>query len=200
MTVSLRHIIIGLPIVVLATLAAGCDEGMRPAAFVIPGPTVPSPLPTEAPFVWDTRDELSIWVDNPVARGPLSVEGSGQDGFIRIAQAEREWVLRGPDLSPPATGVRTLLVRYRWLPDPGLSPAAARNVHATAYLQTTASLQPHYYGQGAASADIQPRSEWTDITFVPGQFTPPIDVSYCYLLSFGANRGVLEIDRIELVQ
>jgi hypothetical protein len=35
---------------------------------------------------------------------------------------------------------------------------------------------------------------------IPGQYTPPIDVRYCYIHAFGANRGVLEIDRIEFVQ
>jgi len=186
--------------VVLAVLTMGCEGATRPSSFVIPGPSVPSPLPTAAPYVWDTRDELAIWVENPVALGSLALEGNGPDGFIRIAQAEREWTLRGPDLTPSATGVRTLLLRYRWRPDPALSPAASRTLRATAYFQTTAPLQPYYFGQGAASADLEPRDDWTDITLVPGQFTPPIDVSYCYLHSFGANRGVLEIDRIELVR
>jgi hypothetical protein len=38
------------------------------------------------------------------------------------------------------------------------------------------------------------------VTLRPSQYTPPIDVSYCYVTSNGANRGVLEIDRIELVR
>ena len=157
-------------------------------------------MPSASPYVWDTRDELTIWVENPVARGSLAIEGSGAEAFVRIDQPDREWVLRGPDLTPSATGVRTLLVRYRWRPDASLSPSAARNIRVGVHFQTTAPLQPFYFGQASAGADIQPATEWTEITFVPGQYTPPIDVSYCYLNSFGANRGVLEIDRIELVR
>ena len=54
--------------------------------------------------------------------------------------------------------------------------------------------------QGAASSNLEPRSDWTDVALVPGQFKPPIEVEFCYLHSFGANRGVLEVDRIELVR
>ena len=186
--------------IVSAVLTMGCEGATRPSAFVIPGPAVPNPLPNAPPYIWDTRDELAIWIENPVALGSLALEGDGFSAFIRIAQAEREWTLRGPDLTPSATGVRTLLLRYRWRPDPALLPAAERTLRATAYFETTALLQPFYYGQGAASAELQPREEWTDITMIPGQFTPPIDVSYCYIHAFGANRGVLEIDRIEFVR
>ena len=73
-------------------------------------------------------------------------------------------------------------------------PAFRRRRLATfasaAHFQTTAPLQPFYFGQASAGADIQPATEWTEITFVPGQYTPPIDVSYCYVSSLGANRGV----------
>ena len=36
-------------VIAVAVLTAGCEGAARPQAFVIPGPTVPSPLPTEAP-------------------------------------------------------------------------------------------------------------------------------------------------------
>ena len=164
MTVTLRHLI------ALAVLTTGCEGATRPSAIVIPGPTVPNPVPSEAPYIWDTRDELAIWVENPVTRGSLALEGSGVDALIRIDRAENEWVLRGPDLTPSATGVRTLLLRYRWRPDASLSPAAARNICAAAHFQTTAPLQPFYFGQATAGADIQPATEWTDITFAPSQY------------------------------
>ena len=186
--------------IVFAVLTMGCEGATRPSPIVIPGPPVPNPMPTASPYVWDTRDELAIWVDNPVALGPLELDGDGSGAFIRVAQAEREWTLRGPDLDPSATGVRTLLLRYRWRPDPALSSVASRTLRATAYFETTAPLQPFYYGQGAASAELEPREDWTDITLIPGQFAPPIDVRYCYVHAFGATRGVLEIDRIELVR
>jgi hypothetical protein len=199
MTVTARH-----AVVVLAVLMTACDGAARPASFVIPGPTVPSPLPTVPPYVWDTREELAIWVENPLAQGPVALEGNGAEAFIRIAGTERAWVLRGPDISPRATDVRTLRIRYRWRTDADLSLSADRFLRAGAHFQTTAPLQPYYYGIASAGADLEPRSDWADITFVPGQFTPPIDVGYCYLNSLGDSlgirRGVLEIDRIELVR
>ena len=187
-------------LIALTTLTMACEGATRPSAIVIPGPAVPNPQPTAVPYVWDTRDELAIWVENPVALGPLELDGDGSSDFIRVAQAEREWTLRGPDLTPAATGVHTLRLRYRWRPDAALSPVASRTLRVTAYFETTAPLQPYYYGQGAATTELTPQDHWTDSNLIPGQFTPPIDVRYCYLHAFGANRGVLEIDRIELVR
>jgi hypothetical protein len=195
MTTSLRRLI------VLAMLTMGCDTGGRPPAFVIPGPAVPSPIPTVAPYVWDTDEELSIWMHNPVARGSLTLEGSGPEAFIRIDRADLEWVLRGPDLTPPAVGVHTVSIRYRWRPDPGLPATAVQTAPVRALFQTTTPVvgyDPN--AQAAALRNLQPQADWTDVVLVPGQFTPPINVEYCYLHSFDANRGALEIGRIELVR
>ena len=192
---------IGRRLVLLSLLAIGCDVGQRPESFVVPGPTVPSPLPTTSPYVWDSSQELAIWANNPVAKGNPVLEEIGSDAFIRIARADGEWVLRGPDLVPPAEGVQTLRFRYRWQPDPSLSPTASRTMVVTTYFETVASigwLDPH--DQGAATAVLQPQNEWTELRFAPSQYRPPIDVRYCYVHSFGGNRGTLEIDRIELVQ
>jgi len=179
----------------------GCEGPTRPEPIVIPGPSVPSPLPTAAPYVWDTRVELAIWVNNVVARGEASIEGGdGADAYIRLPRVDQEWQLRGPDLSPIATGVRTLRIRYRLFPEPALSPTAVRKVAATALFESPGTLRPWYTGQPAAHADLEPSAEWVERSFTPGQYAPPIDVSYCYLRSNGGNRGVLEIDWLELVQ
>ncbi len=189
------------PLLAVALLTTACEAGGRPPAFVILGPSVPSPLLPATLYVWDTREELGTWVVNAVSRGSLAVEGSGTDAFVRIDRADREWVLRGPDLDPPAAGVQTLSVRYRWRPDPGLPPTAARTARITAQFQTTTPVVAYdRTAQAAASATLEPRDEWTVHRFVPGNFAPPIDVSYCYLHSYGANRGVIEIDRIELIR
>jgi hypothetical protein len=184
-----------------AALATGCEMGARPASYVLPGPTVPSPVPTAAPYAWDTRDELAIWMNNSVARGSLALVGSESEAFIRIDRAELPWVLRGPDLKPAAAGIGTLLIRYRWQPDPSLTPTAARTAFLTVNFETATPV--HSYdptAQAAAHVDLQPRDGWTAVTFTPGQYRPPIDVAYCYVHSQGANRGVLDIDRIELVR
>ena len=55
--------------------------------------------------------------------------------------------------------------------------------------------------QAHLSSNLSPRDDWTEITLLPqNQFKPPTGVEYCYVQSFSANRGVLEIDRIELVR
>jgi hypothetical protein len=67
--------------------------------------------------------------------------------------------------------------------------------------QTTAPVVAYdRTAQATAWATLQPRDEWTDYRFQPANFAPPIDIRYCYLHSSGANRGVVEIDRIELVR
>src|SRR5438128_2634650 len=89
-------------------LMAACEAGGPGAPHVIPGPTVPSPIPTISPYRWDTRAELEIWTTNRVSRGPLAIDGVDADAFIRIDPASADWVLRGPDLDPPARAIRTL--------------------------------------------------------------------------------------------
>ena len=191
-----------LPLMLLALLTAACEIGGRPPGVVLAGPTVPSPFPTAPPYVWDTAEELSIWMNNPVARGSLTLEGSGTDAFIRIDRADREWVLRGPDLEPAAEGVRTVSLRYRWRPDPSLPQTASLTAWVNAYFQmTTPAVNQDPTAQVHVSSALPPHDDWTDIALLPqGQFKPPIGVEYCYVHSFGANRGVLEIDRIELVR
>ena len=195
MTASLRVSI------VFALLAAGCEAGGRPPAFVIPGPTVPSSLPTTAPYVWDSEQELSIWVNNPVTNGPVALASDGAAAFIRIDRADRAWVLRGPDLTPAVADVRTLRIRYRWRPDPELPASAARTARVTAYFQTPRPVVGYDpIAQAAANIELPPAVDWTDVEFIPGQYKPPIEITHCYLHSLGANLGVLEIDRLELVR
>ena len=191
----------GVVLVVLAAaLSAACESEDRPGAFVIPGPTVPSSLPTGTPYVWDSREELAIWVENSVSKGPLTIAGSGNAAVIRIDRTEMPWTLRGPDLSPAATDVRTVEIRYRWVPDASLPPSASRTIMVLAHFETTAKLAQHYYNQAAAWATFEPREELSEISFRPGYYTPPIDARYIYFNCFGANRGVLEIDRIAIVR
>ena len=191
-----------LPLMLLAILTAACEIGGRPPGVVFPGPIVPSPFPTVPPYVWDTADELSIWMNNPVARGSLVLEGSGAGAFIRIDRPDRDWLLRGPDLEPAAAGVRTVSIRYRWRPDPGLPPTASLTARVSAHFQTSTPVSSDDpTAQAQVSSNLAPRDDWTQIELLPqGQFKPPASVEYCYVHSYGANRGVLEIDRIELVR
>ena len=179
-----------------------CETKGPPDAFVIAGPTVLSPIPTRAPYVWDTDDELRIWVDNPVTRGPvpISLVGSGSDAFIRIEPRAGVdgWVLRGPDLVPSATGIRTLRIWYRWRVDPSVPSGAVQTFSLTAAFDVVvpgpAAQQPTAY------ATLQPASDWTPAELTPGSFRGLLDVKYVYLHQSSSNRGVFEMNRIELVQ
>src|SRR5688572_1530265 len=107
-------------LVIAAAAAAGCDR--VPESLVIPGPTAPSRVITNQPLVWDSREELLDWVSNAVTRGPISVEGDGAAAFIRVKLDINHHVMRGPDLVPPATGVRGARVRARLRHDRTRSP------------------------------------------------------------------------------
>jgi hypothetical protein len=104
-------------------------------------------------------------------------------------------VLRGPDLSPPATAVRTVRLRYRWRPDPALD----RTASLTGFVSARFERAPATPLQPTAYVTLQPASDWMDVDFVPGDFGGHVDVRYTYLHSNGFNRGVFEIARIELV-
>ena len=184
----------------LLLLSTGCGREEAPQAFVIPGPTGPSPVPTAAPFVWDSRDELAVWATNNVSSGAIVLEGDGANAFIRVERTDQNWVLRGPDLSPMATGVRGVRIRCRFMPDPSLPATAARSIFLSITLDTPTTATPYSNGQTSAWASLQQATEFSDDPFASRQFTPPIDVRYAYLHGTSSNRGMLDIDRIELVR
>jgi hypothetical protein len=191
---------IGVSIAVLL-LTSGCETGESRTFAVVPGPTVPSPIPTAPPYAWDTRDELEIWIGNAVTRGPaaMSLVGEGRDAAIRIEPqlGQGGWVLRGPDLTPPASGIRGVRIRYRWQPDPSLSPGAVMTFTLRAVLDVTNAQFPPE--QPTAFGHLQPTSDWTDGTLlVPSSY--PLEVRHTYLHQYSSNPGVFELDRIELVE
>ena len=179
-------------------LTAGCEVG---GGFsVLPGPAVPSPTPTSPPYVWDTREELDICVNNPVTRVPypLTIVGEGRDAFVRMELRATlfEGVLRGPDLTSPARGVRGLRIWYRWRPDPKLVCCKTLELRAS-----FDAVEPRFPPQQpTGTAVLQPADERTLAEFLPGSFNAPLDVKYVYFDQFRSNAGVFEIDRIELVQ
>ena len=182
-------------------LAASCElDGNRPFS-IVPGPTVPSASPTVPPLVWNTREELSIWVQNPVTRGPvpISLVGDDAEAVIRIQPqrgATDGWVLRGPDLNPIARGIRAVRIRYRWQLDPTLSPSASRTFGVSAVLEV---LNPPFPpNQPGAHRALQPASDWVTVEFTYGAGAS-LEVKYVYLHQSSVNPGVFELDWIELV-
>jgi hypothetical protein len=69
---------------------------------------------TVRPDIWDTREELSAWVNNQTSQGSTTVVGTGTDAVIQVNITQTDALLRGPDFDPPAT-IAAGRVRYRWL-------------------------------------------------------------------------------------
>jgi hypothetical protein len=188
-------------LVATVLLFAACEAGGPSGAFVIPGPTVPSPIPTVLPYVWDTDEELRVWTNNAVTRGPvpISLVGSGTDAFIRLEPRSGVdgWVLRGPDLIPPALAVRTIRIWYRWRLDPSVPRGAVQTFLMIASFEVV--NPPMAPQQPTAHAELQPASDWTPADLTPGSFRNLLDIKYVYLHQSSANRGVFEIDRLELL-
>jgi hypothetical protein len=189
------------------TTLAACQAGQGNAvAYIIPGPTGPTPVATITPYVWDTRDELAVWLDSKVSRGPISLSGEGRDAVIRIETnfasvrleggASVQWVLRGPDFDTPVTGVRAVRIIYTWLPAlPNTSvPAATPDV--TAAFEVPGALPGPDQRIFRSSIVREPSGEM----ILSDRYVNPFDVRYLYLYSDGGNRGVLEIDSIALIR
>ncbi len=195
-----------MAIAVTALTAIACQTGEPGAPYVIPGPTGPTPVSTRMPYVWDSRDELSVWIDSKVSRGPISMTGDGPGAAIRIESGSPtfslengssvQWVLRGPDFELPVTGVRAVSIRYTWVPAIRNStvPVAMPDINAGFELpEGRAGLLQVTLGSPIAR---EPSGEM----ILEDKFTKPFDARYFYLYSDGGNRGVLEIDSIALIR
>ena len=114
----------GLLCCAAVSAAAGCELGSAGTPQVIAGPLVPSPVALQAPYVWDTRDELMVWTENTVSSGSFSIDDDDSNGAIaaRFAGLYPRLILRGPDIDPPARSTRAVRLRYQWLPDGVSSP------------------------------------------------------------------------------
>jgi hypothetical protein len=191
-----RRLIASALLLGLALLAGACEAGGPKPARFIAGPTVPSPIPTGAPYVWDTRAELEIWTRNAVTSGQMTLQGTGSEAVINFDRPSDSWVLRGPDLEPPAEGVVGVRIRYRWEPDPRLTPGASRTGSMTAHFEKV----PFAVEQPEAQVwPLSPTDGWTEFDLVPWSLRDGLGVRYVYITSSGFNPGVLQIDRITLI-
>ena len=177
-------------------MTTACQVGGPGTPYVIPGPTAPTAVTSGPPFVWQSIDELEAWRTHPASRGPATVVNDGLTTFIRVSPASSPWVLRGPDLSPPATAVRTLRFRYRWRPDPDLD----RNASRTGYVYARFERAPATSHQPTAYAILQPASAWTDVDLVAGDFGERVGRALRLPpLGSASIAASCEIARIELV-
>ena len=179
-----------------AAMMAGCELDNAGTPQVIPGPSVPSPVPLHAPYVWDTPEELKVWTDNAVSRGSFSIDETDSNGAIAMQftgasdQSGGSLVLRSPDLVPPASSIRAVRIRYQWLQD--IPSTVGLAVSATIEATNTSSVDrpPNYQTLTAGSG-------WKEIEFRPPA-PSPLDVRYIYFAAY-ANAGLLKIDTITLV-
>ena len=180
---------------------AGCELDNAGTPQVIPGPSVPSPVPLHAPYVWDTPEELRIWTGNVVSNGPFSIDDNDSNGAIAIqityVPGGNGMVLRGPDIEPAARSIRAVRVRYQWLPsDTVSSPGFALSVAFSGANAPGGSLHPR------ARATLKSGPGWKESeSGVPVEYPElmPLDVRYVYFSGFNQNPGLLKIDSITLV-
>ena len=178
-------------LVACAGMMAGCELDSAGVPRVISGPSVPSPVPLHAPYVWDTREELVVWTENIVSRGSFSIDSDDSNGAIAIQLAGTSGgmlILRGPNLDPPAQSIRAVRIRYQWLPTGSSNPLLLW-VSFDATNSPTTDLQPR------VSATLKTGSGWQEIEFRP--FTP-LDVRYVYFWTYSPGVGQLKIDAITL--
>jgi hypothetical protein len=186
-----KRVAAGLLCCLAAVMTAGCELDNAGVPRIIPGPSVPSPVPLHPPYVWDTREELVVWTENMVSRGSFSIDSDDSNGAIVIQLAGTSGgmlLLRGPDLEPPAA-IRAARLRYQWLPDGSTNPLSLR-VSFDAANPPTADVQPQLL------ATLKAGSAWQEIEV---NHVPSLDVRYVYFWTFAPGVGRLRIDAITLV-
>jgi hypothetical protein len=179
-----------------AAIMAGCKFDNAGLPQIVPGPSVPSPVPLHAPYIWDTREELVVWIENAVSRGSFSIDDADSNGAIAVqfmgasGQSGGTLVLRGPDVVPPAPSIRAVRIGYQWLVDSPSSFGLPLSVTAVATNAPGADFQPRHFHlkAGPGWKEIEVR-DWGPV---------PLDVRYVYFSAY-ANAGVLKIDAITLV-
>lgn len=178
-------------------LAAACGEA--PAPYLIAGPTAPARVVTEQPLAWDSREELLDWVANAVTRGPIAVEGEGRAAFIRVKLEFGNYVLRGPDLVPPAAGITGARVRARLQHDRPRHPQFLPTEYVELYFEIV--NPPVAHAQASVLATVSP-GDWQDLELKPAMYccTPPVTVRYAFLPFRATTPSTLDIDRIELTR
>ena len=178
-------------------LMGGCELDNAGTPHVIAGPTVPSPVPLHAPYVWDTPEELTVWTRNTVSRGTFVIDDADSNGAIASQVTGRfseRLILRGPDIDPPAQSVRAVRARYQWLPNGVSNPDAALIVAFEATNAPRRDLQP------SARITLKAGAGWKEAESVRTNYPEltSLDVRYVYF-SATPNPGLLKIDTIALV-
>ena len=177
---------------------AACELDNTGTPQIIAGPSVPSPVPLHAPYVWDTPEELRVWTDNAVSRGSFSIDSDGSNGAITIqftGSSGGPLLLRGPDIDPPAKAIRAFRVRYQWLTELPVS------FYPSFFVAAEAANAPSADVQARNSKSLQAGPGWKELE-VPNYLNSASalpDVRYAYFWVSPQPAGLLKIDTITLV-
>jgi hypothetical protein len=173
---------------VSVVMAAGCELDNTGTPQILPGPSVPSPVPLHAPYVWDTREELMVWTNNAVSRGSFSIDSDDSNGAITIQ-------LTGSDIDPPAKGIRAFRIRYQLLTELPVSFLPSFWVA----LEVTNAPSPDEQPRNFKSLQAGPGWKELDVPSHLNSGLPLVDVRYAYFWISPLPVGLLKIDTITLV-
>ena len=177
---------------------AACELDNTGTPQIIAGPSVPSPVPLHAPYMWDTPEELRVWTDNAVSRGSFSIDSDGSNGAITIqftGSSGGPLLLRGPDIDPPAKAIRAFRVRYQWLTELPVS------FYPSFFVAAEAANAPSADVQARNSKSLQAGPGWKELEvpiYLNSASALP-DVRYAYFWVSPQPVGLLKIDTITLV-
>jgi hypothetical protein len=196
----MRHLLCGSWAGLLLLAASAC-ETTRPDPYYLVAPSSIAPTVSSRLTRWDSREELSEWVNNSFTTGPFRLLSEDVD-FARVdLDTGTSSSLNSPNLQPVFTALRAVRVRVRFVPAAG-SPTAVlngvmANVAWTGPFDPSNPLMPAYYLRWTG-----PSSTWQTLE-LPAEargFPSVVDARWLYL-SFGRSGAMtVDVDSIELVR
>jgi hypothetical protein len=183
----------------LLLVALSACETNRPDPYYVVAPSSIVPPVSSGLTRWDTRDELSEWVNNSFTTGPFRLLSEDVD-FARVdLDTGTSSSLNSPNLQPVFTGLRSVRVRVRFVP--AASNAVLNNVTAnvawTGPFDPSNPLTPSYFVRWNG-----PSATWQTLELPsdPRGFPAVVDARWLYV-SFGRSGPLrVDLDWIELVR
>jgi hypothetical protein len=183
----------------LLLVALSACETQRPDPYYLVAPSAVAPPVSSRLTRWDSRDELSEWVNNSFTTGSFRLLSEDVD-FARVdLDTGTSSSLNSPNLQPVFTGLRSVRVRVRFVP--AASNAVLNNVMAnvawTGPFDPSNPLMPGYFVRWSG-----PSSTWQTLELPsdPRGFPAVVDARWLYL-SFGRSGALtVDVDWIELLR
>lgn len=185
----------------LILLAVSACETTRPDPYYLVAPSSIAPPVSSSLTRWDSRDELSEWVNNSFTTGAFRLLSEDVD-FARVnLDTEVPSRLNSPNLQPVFTRLRAVRVRVRFVPAAS-SPTAIlngvmANVAWTGPFDPSNPLMPAYYLRWTGSS-----SAWQTLELPPDPrgFPAVVDARWLYLAFGRSGAMTVDVDSIELIR